>query len=564
MRHPVEACLTDRCFAILWKYRPAMAGWGKARVSNLSRLLVAGIAIACMAGCATRPPASAFHREPSFAIPTDLPTHLGDVLTARGLAHPDQSGFRLLRGGAAALEARLAIANAAQRTLDMQYYIADEDNTGKLVLEAALRAADRGVRVRMLVDDLNFKDLDNIMLTLNNHKNIEVRVFNPFSTADEGWLGRIGNTLTQLDTLDRRMHNKAMIVDNQIAIVGGRNIGDEYFDASPNIVFRDLDVVVAGPLVPQISGSFDDFWNSDESYPLRALNGKTISDDDIARVRQDLGEHWQKEFADVHDKPLYQTPLADQLSHETVGLVWAPAELRVDRPEKVEGNPDYESPPAQRLRELVHQAKSSVDILSPYFVPHDYGAQAIESLSTSGVHFRILTNSLASTDAVAVHAGYAPYREPLLKAGVELYEFKPVKTPVHEGGLMGSESRASLHAKTYVIDRQIAVIGSMNLDRRSVGLNTELTVVIHSPVIAAQVEEMFDRAISPETSYHVMLVPPDQRDRPGPAGAPSSGLIWVTQDGGGMMRSYDTDPGAGLWRNVVTGIFFVLPVKDQL
>lgn len=565
-RLPVEALLTDRRNAttlqaslsgalLAIRTRPFLPRW----TAFASTLVLA----LCLGACATRPPVTAFHRDASFAIPQSMPTHIGDALAAREVAHPGVSGYRLLRTGSAALQARLALANAAQRTLDLQYYIADEDDTGKLVLEAALRAADRGVRVRMLIDDLNFKDLDNIMLTLNNHKNIEIRVFNPFATADEGMFARVGNAMTDLDTLDRRMHNKAMIVDNQIAVVGGRNIGDEYFDASPNLVFRDLDVIVAGPLVSGVSASFDEFWNSDEAYPLHALNNTSIDQADIDKVRKDLGEHWQKEFADTHDKPLYQSSISDQLTREAIGLVWAPGELRVDHPEKIEGDPDYESPPARRLGELVRGAHTSVDLISPYFVPHDHGVETIRTLSAQGVHFRILTNSLASTDAVAVHAGYSPYRRPLLEAGVELYELKPVQTDVHVGGLMGSESRASLHAKAYVIDRQIAVIGSMNLDRRSIGLNTELTVVIHSPVIAGEVEEVFERAISPRTSYRVMLASQAEAAQLIPPGLSPSSLVWITEDNG-TRRTYNTDPDAGLWRNIETGIFFVLPVKNQL
>ncbi|RKP59449.1 phospholipase D family protein [Pararobbsia silviterrae] len=539
--------------------RPAIL----ARTHRLFVYAFAALFAGLLGACATRPPASAFHRDASFAISQGEPTHIGDALDARALSHPGLSGFRLLRSGSTALEARLALANAAQRTLDMQYYIADEDDTGKLVLEAALRAADRGVRVRMLVDDLNFKDLDNVMLTLNHHPHIEIRVFNPFATAGEGVFAKVGNAMTQMNTLTRRMHNKALVVDNRIAVVGGRNIGDEYFDASPDRVFRDLDVIVAGPLVANVSASFDEFWNSDEAYPLRALNTTPIDEADIARVRQDLGAHWQHEFADIGQKPLYQSALADQLARETVGLVWARGEFLADHPRKVDGDPDYESPPAHRLGELVRAAQHSIDILSPYFVPHDRGVATLSALSEHGVQVRVLTNSLASTDAVAVHAGYSPYRLPLLSAGVELFEFKPVETPVHVGGLMGSRSRASLHAKAYVIDRRIAVIGSMNLDRRSVGLNTELTVVIHSAEIAAQVEAMFEHAIAPQSSYQVELASQAENALMKSLGHAPTSLVWVTEDDG-MRRTYDYDPDAGLWRNVETGLFFVLPVKNQL
>jgi putative cardiolipin synthase len=347
-------------------------------------------------------------------------------------------------------------------------------------------------------------------------------------------------------------------------VVGGRNLGDEYFDASPDVVFRDLDLVVAGPLVSQVSASFDQFWNSEESYPLRALNTRTFDRADVERVRRELDAHWQKEFADAANKPLYQSPLSDQVTREAIGLIWAPGELQVDTPAKIDpDNPDYESPPAHRLRELIRSAHTSVDVISPYFVPHDDGVNVVQQLTARGVHLRILTNSLAATDAVVVHSGYSPYRVPLLRLGVDLYEFKPIQTSLHVGGLTGSRSRASLHAKAYVIDRQIAVIGSMNLDRRSVGLNTELTVVVHSPVIAEQVDKIFERGIAADVSYRVQLVPDAEFVGSSSTGVRSSQLEWVTEDDG-VPHTYYHDPDASMWRHFITGIFSILPVRDQL
>jgi cardiolipin synthase C len=555
LRLPVEATLADRRpFPVI----------NRSTVAHLWRIALVSACAVTLAACATRPPASDFKRETTSALPPDTQTRLGDALASREVAHPGENGFRLLSTGDTALQSRLALANAAQRTLDMQYYIAAEDDTGDLVLNAALRAADRGVRVRFLVDDLNFKDLGDVMATLNAHRNIEIRVFNPFSTASQGPVARVTDAMTHLDSLNRRMHNKAMIVDNQVAIVGGRNLGDEYFDASPNLVFRDLDLVVAGPLVTEVSASFDQFWNSEESYPLRALNTRRFDRADVERVRKSLDAHWQEEFADTSRKPLYQSPLSDLLAHDAVGLVWAPGELQVDTPAKIDpANTDYESPPAQRLRELVSGAQTSVDVISPYFVPHDDGVGLVKGLTGRGVQFRILTNSLAATDAVAVQAGYSPYRIPLLKAGAELYEFKPLETSLHVGGLTGSKSRASLHAKAYVIDRQIAVVGSMNLDRRSVGLNTELTVVVHSPAIAEQVNQIFERVISPDVSYRVTLAPAEEVAQMRGSSMTPSFLQWNTDDHG-VHHIYNYDPNAGLWRNFISGIFSMLPIRNQL
>ncbi len=234
-----------------------------------------------MTACATKPPATAFDRPITHALPATEITPLSTALAPLEAAHPGQSGFRVLSSGTDALQMRIALARAATKTLDMQYYIANEDTTGKLLLGAALYAADHGVRVRMLVDDLNFKDIDRLMAGLNSHDNIEIRVFNPFGSAQEGVFERTTNLFTQIGHFTRRMHNKAMIADNQLAIVGGRNLGDEYFSASETLQFRDLDVLAAGPITADVSASFDDYWNSSISYPLRVLNKQKFDQQEL-------------------------------------------------------------------------------------------------------------------------------------------------------------------------------------------------------------------------------------------------------------------------------------------
>ncbi len=476
--------------------------------------------------------------------------------------------MRLLPTGTEALQARIALARAATKTLDMQYYIANEDNTGKLLLGAALYAADRGVKVRMLVDDLNFKDIDQIMAVLNAHDNIDIRVFNPFGSATRSFGERTRNLFTNVDHFTRRMHNKAMIADNQIAIVGGRNLGDEYFSASATasatLQFRDLDAFVAGPVTQEISASFDDYWNSSIAYPLRALNKQEFDPADLDKTRADLRQHWKDQADPLNAKPLNATPLAQQIAQDDLGLTWARTDFEADSPVKIEHpDKDYKSPPMQRLIELANQARSDFLIISPYFVPHDAGVKALGALTGRGVKVKVLTNSLAATDAVAVQAGYSPYRVPLLKAGVELYEFKPVQA---EGdgrartGLFGSQSRASLHAKAYVIDRSILVIGSMNLDPRSASLNTELALVIYSKQIANEAAQLFDNGVAPARAYRVELASPAVLAGLKNTGSPMSPLIWTTAWG----RTYNFDPQAGLYRNVLTGLFMLLPVDSQL
>ncbi|OJB37179.1 phospholipase [Burkholderia ubonensis] len=530
---------------------PAARAW-RATCRSARALAVCAL-LSLVAACATHPSATTLERTVSHALPADAATPLGDALAAPVAARPGESGFRLLADGAAALQMRIALARAATRTLDMQYYIATEDTTGKLLLGAALYAADRGVRVRMLVDDLNFRDIDRVMAALNTHPNIEIRVFNPFGASQRDVMQRTAIFFTRIDRFTRRMHNKAMIADNQVAIVGGRNLGDEYFSASPTLQFRDLDVLAAGPVTHDISASFDAYWASGSSYPLRVLNHQTFDPKELDAMRDELRAHWRENAEPYNAKPLNATPLAQQIARGELGLVWAPAEFEADAPDKVaQPTDDYVSPPMRRLAELIRAAQHEFLAFSPYFVPHDAGVKILGDTTARGVRVAILTNSLAATDAVAVQAGYGPYRVPLLRHGVELYEYK---ARPGRPRLLGSRSRASLHAKAYVIDREILVIGSMNLDPRSTHLNTELALVIHSPALAQQVATIFARATQPDESYRVQLA--------ALSGPGASELTWIGTDEG-VLRTYHVDPYAGLLRNVLTGVFMLLPVDDQL
>ncbi|KWB53470.1 phospholipase D family protein [Burkholderia ubonensis] len=530
---------------------PAARAW-RATCRSARALAVCAL-LSLVAACATHPSATTLERTVSHALPADAATPLRDALAAPVAARPGESGFRLLADGAAALQMRIALARAATRTLDMQYYIATEDTTGKLLLGAALYAADRGVRVRMLVDDLNFRDIDRVMAALNTHPNIEIRVFNPFGASQRDVMQRTAIFFTRIDRFTRRMHNKAMIADNQIAIVGGRNLGDEYFSASPTLQFRDLDVLAAGPVTHDISASFDAYWASGSSYPLRVLNHQTFDPKELDAMRDELRAHWRENAEPYNAKPLNATPLAQQIARGELGLVWAPAEFEADAPDKVAQPTDgYVSPPMRRLAELIRAAQQEFLAFSPYFVPHDAGVKILGDTTARGVRVAILTNSLAATDAVAVQAGYGPYRVPLLRHGVELYEYK---ARPGRPRLLGSRSRASLHAKAYVIDRKTLVIGSMNLDPRSTHLNTELALVIHSPALAQQVATIFARATQPDESYRVQLA--------ALSGPGASELTWIGTDEG-VLRTYHVDPYAGLLRNVLTGVFMLLPVDDQL
>nr|WP_260174940.1 MULTISPECIES: phospholipase D family protein [Paraburkholderia] len=530
--------------------------------------LVSITLLALVTACATRPPATDYPRENTAALPTAdaSATALGVALAAPEAAHPGESGFRLLATGTDSLQMRVALARASTRTLDMQYYIANEDTTGKLLLGSALYAADRGVRVRMLVDDLNFHDIDRLMAALNSHPNIQIRVFNPYGSTSESMYLRTRNFFSNVDQFTRRMHNKSTIVDNELVILGGRNLGDEYFSASPTLQFRDLDVLGAGPVAASVSASFDEYWNSSVSYPLGVLNHQKFDAHDLDTARDELRKHWSETADPFNAKPLNATPLAQQITRGELGLIWAKWQFVADSPGKIGGPEQGELGDAMRsLLDRIRAAKSSVLVFSPYFVPHDAGVQEVRKLTARGVHVAILTNSLAATDAVAVQAGYSPYRVPLLQAGADLYEFKPTQpegTPSRRLGITGSRSRASLHAKAYVIDDSTLVIGSLNLDPRSARLNTELALTIDSQPIAHEVAGYFAHATSPEISYRVTLATPEQIAAQRGT-ATSSPLIWTDEDNG-MIRTYNLDPGAGFYRNLLTGLFLLLPVDSQL
>jgi putative cardiolipin synthase len=523
--------------------------------------------VACLAACTSLPPATSLNRPVSHALRDPGATPLGRALAPLVAAHANESGFRLLTDGTDALQMRIALARAATKTLDLQYYIAAEDTTGRLLLAAALYAADRGVHVRMLVDDLNFDDTRRLMTALSMHPNIEVRVFNPFGSTHSSVFARTESFVTRIDRFTRRMHNKAMIADGEVAIVGGRNLGDEYFSASPKLQFRDLDVLAAGPIVQDVSKSFDAFWNSDGAYPLDVVDKHNYEAGALRAARAELRAHWRAQARAVGAKPLQAAPLSEQIARQEMGLVWAHATFTVDSPSKITApDDDYRSPPMHELAELLRGAQHEVLLLSPYFVPHNAGVKLLAGLTHRGVRVAVVTNSMASTDAVAVQAGYSPYRIPLLKEGVELYEFQPLQRE-HSRIFAGSQSRASLHAKAYVIDRRTLVIGSLNFDPRSAHLNSELALVIDSPVIAGQVAQLIEQAMSPAVSYRVRLATPREEAQLRALGENGSGLEWTGEEQdatGSHLHTWTLDPEAGLVRNVLTGLFLLLPIDSQL
>lgn len=493
------------------------------------------------AGCASVP--SDYPREPSSALPASLSTPLGDAAARLAAQHPDgHSGFRLLTRGHQALTARHAITLAAQRTLDVQYYIIGSDPTSRTMMWLAVQAAERGVRVRLLVDDIHSDGRDEMAAALARHPNFQVRVFNPFGVRGTMGFRRTVEFLWDNDRLNRRMHNKAMIADNAIAIVGGRNLAEEYFGANAATSFVDVDVLGAGPVVKQLSEGFDAYWNSPYAMPVQAFVG-----------------HTPPPLVPEPDDVLTPMPgsetMAAHLVAGTLPLQWAEAYAMWDKPEKVEGQVAAAREGVRigpRIRQMILDAKSSVTLVSAYFVPRQLGVDQFIALAQAGVRVRVGTNTLAANDVIAAHGGYAHYRPALARGGVELYELRPIERDEPPDrphrGTDRFRSRTSLHAKSMVIDRELLVVGSFNADPRSVWLNTETAVVIRSPALAQDLEAEADQVFDARC-YRVRWQ--------------DNGLIWEREEGGRTV-SYHVDPETTAWRRFLSRVVWAIAPEGSL
>ena len=514
------------------------------------RRLLAVAALLLVAGCASLP--SGYDRVETHALLDTASTPLGRSASHMQTLHPGQSGFRPLQDGVEAMVARMILADAATRSLDVQYYIWHDDLTGRLFADALLRAADRGVRVRVLVDDVGTKANDNKLLALDSHPNIEIRLFNPVASRVFRGLGM----LTDFTRVNRRMHNKSFVADNQRAVLGGRNIGDEYFDASGDVAFSDLDVLMLGPVVGEVSKAFDDFWNSPVSVPVGALTGRTATVTGLDALRGELAA-----YVDAQRDGAYvsyaRSQAASALAAGPAGMYWGQAVLLVDDPAKVNLPPeDTLGDVLPQLRRVGIQVRDEMLIVSPYFVPGDAGVAAMAAMVKRGVRVTVLTNSLAASDVGAVHAGYERYRLPMLEAGVRLYEMKPAaidQARVKDNDSRLGSSRASLHAKTYLFDRRAVFIGSLNLDPRSVQLNTEIGVVCVNEQLASTMASQLGGALDRVAWRVERVVRADGKSQ----------LIWIETTASGVLQHQD-EPEVSAWRRFGVWFLGLLPIESQL
>ncbi len=463
-------------------------------------------------------------RTPSRAWDTPAATALGRLVqpTPSRVVRGD-SAFRLLAGSAEALALRLALIQAATRTLDLQYYAIHVDqSTAELVAQLRL-AARRGVRVRILLDDLNSVGADAQIMGLSFEPGIEIRMFNPLSGSRASLLTRGLGSLFDLSRAQRRMHNKLFVADNALAVTGGRNLGDAYFGKDAGSNFVDLEVLVAGPLVSALSSSFDSFWNDRLAFPVESL----ISPDELRTLRAAQappvdGAVAGRLPAGAVAAAVAADPLATATTVPQPGAavalqalagswLWAPSAMLADQPAKIAAAEEEQDSAAadptvvDGLLQLVQDARREVLIVSPYFVPGERMLALFATLRQRGVRVRVLTNSLASNDAPMAHAGYAGYRKRLLTIGVELYELRSTQGSRLRSLGSSTASTSSLHTKAVVIDGRTLVIGSMNLDPRSHLLNTELALVIRSSALAAQAVRQIDPLLLPGV-YRLGLV----------------------------------------------------------
>lgn len=416
-------------------------------------------------------------------------TRLGRAIAPATAQHPHHSGLHPLDDSLDAFAARYLLAGMAEQTINVQYYIWEDDMSGRLLFSALLAAARRGVKVRILLDDNNTLGLDSTLRMLDAHPLIEVRLFNPFSFRTLRALGY----LTDFARLNRRMHNKSFTVDGEVTIIGGRNVGDAYFGAGEQPLFSDLDVLAIGPVVADVEKDFERYWRSASVSTLQKV--LDVNDEQLdARVQ--LPEDWKTDpIAKRYLDRLSSTRFATHLESRTLPLIWAKTRLVSDDPRKGQGKAREHTLLPQRMMNLIGQPEKSIDIISSYFVPTRSGVALLLTLRRKGVKVAVLTNSLAANDVAVVHAGYARWRKKLLRHGVELYELKPTREtgPVQRDRGLTGNSGASLHAKTFSVDDNHVFIGSFNFDPRSAMLNTEMGFVIQSEPLAKLFHQRFIR-----------------------------------------------------------------------
>jgi putative cardiolipin synthase len=448
------------------------------------------------------------------------------------------SGLRLIADNCDAFAARLLAARSAKHSLDLMYYLWHDDQSGRLLAEEVVKAAERGVRVRMLIDDINSRSSDAGYLELDSHPNIELKLFNPTGARNGSFIRKL-ELAVRLVAMSRRMHTKAWIVDGNIALVGGRNIGDAYFDAAETN-FRDLDILLVGAAVAQTAEIFQAFWDSELAAPVRELHSNPGRQISVSGSRVD---------SKANRRLLSQVGKWQSLSDFVAAneIHWM-ENVRVisDPPDKVLGR-SRRNWLIKELMPAIHASQQSLEIVSPYFIPGRTGVSILSALVKRGVDVEIVTNSLAATDVAIVHGSYANYRAGLLKTGVKLFELQPFGRR-RRISVFGSKG-ASLHTKAFTVDGAVGFVGSFNFDPRSVSLNAEMGVMFEDEHLVAELRLLFQQEKSLQSSYRVFL---------------REGKLCWEGEADGKVHQYIHEPEASMSRRIVSGIVGHLPLESQL
>ena len=516
--------------------------------TNGPRILGLLLGVLLLAACASLPPAPAHAPEPAFASPET--TALGALSSEAARAHPSRSGLLFQDTGRQALVQRALLIEAATRSIDAQYYIWNSDQSGRYLACRLYAAAERGVRVRLMLDDMNVAGRDALLAALDDHANIEIRIYNPNAVrgGPRKWL----SLATEFERMNRRMHNKSFVADAAFGIVGGRNIGDEYFDLHPEVNFRDRDVLAIGPVVAQIAANFDTFWNSTLAYPIRAIAPRAASAPGSTLLATERCASADEAAALLGSAPRDPAGALEQLAGILPDLSWAGAELVFDLPARLQaGESEQPGRTALVLQALADSATREVLVESAYLLLAEAQLETVRAMVERGVRVAAVTNSLATNDLVANHSGYARRRLEKLSSGLELHELKPDAAAcalwIEGRDDCGTTAMVSLHSKSAVFDRRTVAVGSFNFNLRSMYLNSETVLVIHSEELADQLAEAIELAMAPANSWQVRR-------------AEDGSITWVAEGG----ETWTREPATGFWQRFKSSLLRLVPMDKYL
>lgn len=525
----------------------------KFKTAHNTALLISCSLLFGLSGCSTLPKQVPQPVEYGFSTKTEE-TALAKIITPLRDANPGLTGYRVLFDPLEALAARLELIEKSEKTLDLQYYIWDNDKIGSMALHSIIEAADRGVKVRLLIDDNNAKQMEGIYLALDQHTNIDVRLYNPYRFRHY----RAMDMVLNLKRINRRMHNKSFIADNQIALIGGRNMSNQYYNVSDNYQFSDVDVMLAGSAADEIVHSFDEYWNDDYAFPVKQLVNPRHYTLRFEGLKEQLEQHDREVSVQNYLDLASRSHAFENWLNNSIQLDWVKAEVVKDPPSKIKAKAKKEEHLNFQLLNSLDKPTQTVDIISAYFVPEKKGAKQLEQLADNGVKVRVLTNSFKANDVPVVHAFYAKYRQDLLENDVQLYEF--LSTPDSENLNINTAelakkakvnikglSRSSLHAKLMALDEKQVFIGSFNFDPRSAYLNTEIGVLLYSPQLAKAVHHTMDQNLS-KYAYKLVLNAENK-------------INWKIKLADGSIRTYEKEPKMKWWQRASMKVVAWLPIE---